>query len=607
MRARPAGRPGRLNLLDKVIGLVAPRTALKRAVARGGLDAVRDYAGAALGRRTDGWRAPRTSADAENWHAMTTLRNRSRDLTRNNPHVKKALGSWVNNLVGSGIVPRAATGNRAFDDKVDALFLRWSPNADAEGQLDFYGLQQLLVRQMIESGEVLMRRRMRRAADKLDVPLQLQLLEADHLDEFRVAYLGSTVGQIVNGVELDPLGRRRAYWLYPVHPGNSFIFPSPSILSVPVPADQVLHLYRKDRTQVRGVPWSHAIIRRARDLDDYDDAELTRKKIEACIVGFVEGPDASEGMAPPPAAGNAVTDNAGLPVELFQPGMIARIADGRKITFNNPQVAGGYPESVAVGLHAVAAGMEMPYELLTSDLSQVNFSSARVGLVEFRRHCTAIQDLCIIPMALQPIWDWFTAAAYLAGEIDRMVVPCKWEAPAFESVNPIVDINADVLAVRAGFDSQTAVIARRTGRNPAVVIAEIKTERDLADKLGLIFDSDAGKVARTGVEQPSEAGGDTPPTAPPAVPAPRPAPPARLIGFSKSPDKPAGGDPAPAGGDVSPPGGGAAPAAAAAAEQPPPVVVNVVLPKKGVEVTRVTKHDDQGRIQEFEREEREAG
>lgn len=528
MRPRPAGRPGRLNLLDKAIGLVAPRAALKRAVARGALDAVRDYAGAALGRRTDGWRTPRTSADAENWHAQQILRNRSRDLTRNNPHVKKALGSWVNNLVGSGIVPRASTGNKTFDDKVNALFLRWSGNCDAEGQLDFFGLQQLLVRQMIESGEVLMRRRMRRAADKLDVPLQLQLLEADHLDEFRVAYLGSNLGQIVNGVELDPLGRRRAYWLFPVHPGNSFVFPSPGILSVPVPADQVLHLYRKDRTQVRGVPWSHAIIRRARDLDDYDDAELTRKKIEACIVGFVEGADASEGMAPPPADGNAVTDSAGLPVELFQPGMIARIADGRKITFNNPQVGGGYPESVAVGLHAVAAGMEMPYELLTSDLSQVNFSSARVGLVEFRRHCTAIQKLCIIPMALQPIWDWFTAAAYLAGELDRMVVPCVWEAPAFESVNPLVDVNADQAEVRNGFDSLTAVIARRTGRDPAVVLQEIADAAILLDKLGLVLDSDPRKVAKTGVEQPSEIGGDggdAPPPAPPKAPR---APPARL-------------------------------------------------------------------------------
>ena len=90
-----------------------------------------------------------------------------RDLVRNNPHAAKAVAVLVNNIVGAGIMPRAASGNDKLDRKVDALFARWSDAADADGQLDFYGLQTLICREMVEAGEVLVRRRcaaQRRAA-----------------------------------------------------------------------------------------------------------------------------------------------------------------------------------------------------------------------------------------------------------------------------------------------------------------------------------------------------------------------------------------------------------------------------------------------------------
>jgi capsid protein len=78
-------------------------------------------------------------------------------------------------------MPRAASGNDKLDRKVDALFARWSDAADADGQLDFYGLQTLICREMVEAGEVLVRRRLRRSSDGMQVPLQLQVLEADFL------------------------------------------------------------------------------------------------------------------------------------------------------------------------------------------------------------------------------------------------------------------------------------------------------------------------------------------------------------------------------------------------------------------------------------------
>ena len=195
--------------MDHAIASVAPRLAARRVLARQAFETLaRGYDGASKGRRTDGWRAPGSSADTEIGVAGALLRDRMRDLVRNNPHAAKAVAVLVNNIIGAGIMPRAASGDDKLDGKADALFTRWTADCDADGQLDFYGLQTLICREMVEAGEVLVRRRLRRASDGLPVPLQLQVLEADFLDATKSGALGA--GRLVQGIEFDPVGKRRA-------------------------------------------------------------------------------------------------------------------------------------------------------------------------------------------------------------------------------------------------------------------------------------------------------------------------------------------------------------------------------------------------------------
>src|SRR5512132_1408398 len=183
------------------------------------------------------------------------------------------------------------------------------------------------------------------------------------------------------GVEFDALGRRRAYWLYPVHPGEVAMFRRASLTSQPVPAASMLHLFDRLRPgQVRGVPWFAPVILKLRDLDEYDDAELVRKKIEACFAAFVTGADDEETL------GSAATDADGRRVESFEPGMIEHLAPGKDVKFATPSAGGGYAEYMRVQLHAIAAGVGLTYELLTGDLSQVS-----AGLLEFRRRMEALQ------------------------------------------------------------------------------------------------------------------------------------------------------------------------------------------------------------------------
>ncbi|WP_374422734.1 phage portal protein [Paracoccus sp. (in: a-proteobacteria)] len=479
---------------DHAIATVAPRMAARRVMARQAFETLtRGYDGAARGRRTEGWRAPGSSADTEIGVAGALLRDRMRDLVRNNPHAAKAVAVLVNNIVGAGIMPRAASGNEALDRTVDALFARWTAECDADGQLDFYGLQTLICREMVEAGEVLVRRRLRRSSDGLPVPLQLQVLEADFLDATKSGVLGGA--RLVQGIEFDAVGKRRAYWLHGEHPGDAWGAMQGGLGSRPVPATEIAHIYEKQRTQARGVPWGAPVIRSLRDLDDYEVAELVRKKTEACVTAIVFGDDeAQQGIAP------SVVDADGNRVEQFEPGLIAYARGGKDIRFNQPAATGGYGEYKRASLHTISAGFRVPYELLTGDLSQVNYSSIRAGLVEFRRMIDAVQWQLFIPMLCAPVWRWFTEAAWAAGQIPTPDVPVEWSPPKFDAVDPYKDAMADLLAIRTGTMTLAQAIARQ-GHNPDAVLAEIAATNAKLDDLGLVLDSDPRRVTKTGSAQ----------------------------------------------------------------------------------------------------------
>ncbi len=488
----------RVSWLDRAIGTVAPQIALRRLLARHSFDTLaRGYDGAAKGRRTDGWRTPGTSADTEVAVAGALLRDRMRDLVRNNPHAAKAVSVLVNNIVGSGIIPRAASGNDKIDAQANRLWTSWAAQCDADGQLDFLGLQTLACRQMIEAGEVLLRRRPRRPSDGLEVPLQLQVLEADMLDSGRNGDL-SDGGRVVQGIEFDPIGRRRSYWLFAQHPGDNAVSLKRRIDSLAVPASDILHLYEKQRMQVRGVPWGTPVMRPLRDLDDWTQAELVRKKTEACVVGIVLGADeAEQGIAP------SVVDADGNRVEQFEPGLIAYARGGKDIKFNQPATTAGVSEWLRSQLQIVAAGFRIPYELMTGDLSQVNYSSIRAGLVEFRRLIDAVQWQIFVPVFCQPSWDWFTAQAWAAGLLPQPKIAVEWQPPRFEAVDPLKDAMADLLAMRSGTMTLAQAIARQ-GNNPDAVLAEIAATNTKIDTLGLILDSDPRHVTKTGILQAGE-------------------------------------------------------------------------------------------------------
>jgi lambda family phage portal protein len=485
--------------LDRAIATISPSAGAARARARQQIAAreaaVALYEGATLGRRGASFRRKATDANAETRGQLGRLRDGSRDFVRNNAWAKRGKEAIAHNVVGAGILPHADGGSEQARQTAERLMVEHFDTVavDADGRHDLYGLQNLIMGAVVESGEVLVRRRRRRAEDDLPLPFQLQVLEPDHLDQNRDGPQPNGQRDI-QGIRYDAVGRRVGYWLFPEHPGALSAGMVHGMTSRLVPAEDVAHVYRMDRPgQVRGVPWLAPVMLRLRDFADYEDAQLMRQKIAACFAAFERDIERGDDE---PATAAATGGNAEARQEHLEPGLIQKLGPGRTIEFANPPRVDGYSDYSANQLRAIATGLGITYEALTSDLSKVNFASGRMGWIEMQRNIDIWRWHLLAPCLLQRIDRWFGEAARVSGRL-REPVPLRWTAPRREMIDPTREVPANRDAVRSGQKTPSDLV-RESGRDPEEHWTEY--ERDMArlDRGNLVLDIDARRVSRAG-------------------------------------------------------------------------------------------------------------
>lgn len=466
-----------MNLIDRFIGWFSPKAAFERAryrYAQSVISEQRAYEAAGRGRRTKDWKANGTSASQELAGALSTLRNRSRDLARNNSYAKRAIQGIKNSVVGTGIRPNVLVESAQSEKLTKALFKKWvkAKACDFDGRLGFYGLQKMIMQAVAESGECLILQK--RVNDpKLPIPLQLQVIEGDYLDHTRDIERTEDGGFIRFGIQFNAQGKRTGYWLYDKHPGDGF----GGYLSKFVPESEVIHVYEVLRPgQVRGVPFGAPAMLRIRDLDSYEDAQLVRQKIAACFTVFVQKPDLN---------GLTATDEERM--AHIEPGIIEYLTPGETVAFANPPSTEGYQEYTKRVLQGIAAGYGVTYEMLTNDLSNVNFSSGRIGWIEFSRNVLDWQENIMIP-ALDTIWQWFMDAAFLTGKLPK-TYDCDWTVPRREMLDPVKETNALNMQVRNGFKTWSEAVTEM-GYDPDEVAEDIAKDYARFDALGLKLECD---------------------------------------------------------------------------------------------------------------------
>lgn len=468
-----------LNGIERFLSGISPMWGARRLAAKnlGNIvkQNIRKYEAAAGGRRTDSWITTSSSAATEIQVALSRLRNRSRDLVRNNPYAKNAIRKIANNVVGTGIIPTPSGNSKLQEKKTKQLWKQWAETTqcDYDGHLNFYGIQKLVMRTVAESGECLVRKRISKDS-KLLIPLQLQVLEPDFIDTTKHSLQLSKDGTyIFYGIEFSKEGKITGYWLYETHPGDAINFNFKSNL---ISADEISHIFEKERPgQFRGVPMMHASMLRMRDLDEYEDAQLIRQKIAACFSVFIT--DSNTGI-PSGVNENELT-------EKVEPGIIQRLAPGQSATFASPPAAEGYSEYTKDVLRAIAAGIGMDYVTLTGDLTAVNFSSGRMGWLEFNRNVAEWQWQMLIPMFCEKAWNWFAqfAAIYGAINIDKLTT-VTWTPPRREMIDPAKEVSAQLDAIQGGLYTWSDV-QLENGFVPEDQIEKMIRDKEAFEKAGL--------------------------------------------------------------------------------------------------------------------------
>ncbi len=485
------------------------------------------YEGTQRARRLFGFRPSEAAINSLLVFGGPTLRARARWLVRNNPYAKKAQRAFVTHVVGTGIRPVPLLTDKNLRTSAEQLWQDWSEEADADGLVDFYGLQTLAARAMFDAGECFMRFRPRYARDGLSVPFQVQLLESEFCP-YEMNMVAGNGNVIRAGIEFNKIGQRVAYWFWRTHPGEMAL-PTLQVGYTRVPAEEVIHLFEPLRPgQIRGVSWLAAAIVRAFLLDQYDDAELERKKVAALFAAFItktraddDGPIAPQDQ---PVAGTADTSlNAEQEgIAGLTPGMLQILLEGEDVKFSEPADVGpNYEAFVYRALLGICASMDMPYSSVTGDYSKANYSSLRAEQLDVRASIRQVQNVVFKHQMCRATWQRFMTDAVLAGALplkasefnknERDYLRAKYIPPRLEWVDPLKDVQAAEKEMRLGLSSRESIVAERGGTLEQVDAA-IERSNESADSHGLVLDSDPRRTNTRGSNPPPDL------TAPPAPP-----------------------------------------------------------------------------------------
>jgi lambda family phage portal protein len=300
-----------------------------------------------------------------------------------------------------------------------------------------------------------------------------------------VAANGNAIRQ---GIEFDKIGRRVAYHFLRRHPGDS-TDPGMAGETVRIPASEMIHVIDPvEAGQLRGVSKLAPAIVKLFLLDQYDDAELDRKKVAAMYAMFVTSPAPENPLMPP-------EDEDLLGGFEISPGQVIRLDPGEDVTVGQPADSGSTYEPFQYRtLLQIASALGIPYPYLTNDMVKGNFSNSRLALIEFRRRVSAWQHSVMVYQLCRPVWQRWMDVAVLSGALElqdferrrRTYLSANWLPTKWDWVDPLKDANAEINQIEAGLKSRTQAIAER-GYDAEQVDREIAAERSRERTLGLDF------------------------------------------------------------------------------------------------------------------------
>jgi len=450
--------------------------------------AKRSYVGAAVNRLTLDWiRAP-LSADKELEGDLLKLRARGRDLARNNVYARRFVKMAQANIVGPKgvqLVPCNAFANGKprddINDAVKAAWARWSlPQfASANGKLSLVSMARLAIAEWVTGGESLTQL----VADPANpFGITLHQIDADRLDQQLNRPRGNGRNEIRYGVEIDRIGKPVAYHILQAHPSEYGRAPGLARSYDVIPAAQLIHLALWDeRVDLTRAPSQLAVaMRDLKHLDGAQEASVIALRAAASTMGFVTTKGNEADVETPDTDQEFEAD----------PGVVKYLGLNQEFqAWEATQPTDNYPSFTKAVLRGLAAGLGVSYAALANDLSDVNYSSMRIGRADEQDHWVALQQW-FIDQWMERVFQAWLPSAVLAGGLTiphydvAKAQAHKWQPRRWVSPDPVKDITAFEKELAVGVNSRTRYAGAR-GDDLWEIWDELVEEHEYAEEQDL--------------------------------------------------------------------------------------------------------------------------
>nr|WP_159465819.1 phage portal protein [Scandinavium goeteborgense] len=440
--------------------------------------------------------------------ALPTMRAFSRDAVLKNPIGRKYMNLSVDGVVGSdGVYVKPAVEIDGSEDEInqineqlEKLFDRWAYDPDrfsVDGALSFELFQQNVEKIRVQDGECFIR------IHTINRQIKLEILDTARLQQSNNQHLANG-NYISNGIEFDQWHRPVNYYFCRFDP-VTYTY-STGDYEV-IPANEICHYFIADQQgQERGLPDLVATSKLIEDLKNFTEAALTAKRVSASSMAFITN---NNDTTSTDLLGADERDEV-TPVytEYFEAGFIGELGEGQDIKTVTPtNGVDGIDQFTNELMNQISMGLNVTKQALLSDTSNASFSAAR--LTEKLQQTTfRTRTNVLISIVLKPIYiAWLKNEMINNSKLNLSfsdfddLICARYILQKPISLDPVKDIQAELLQLEAGIKSKTQVIAE-LGGDPVKVLAEVQAEKEK--------ENPNKEVNQDGNQKPEEGTNDTP-------------------------------------------------------------------------------------------------
>lgn len=459
--------------LDRLINWFSPQWGAERFAARAAQDLLLSYRGSISTRSTTPYGAS-TSANgvrlpkAEDARKM---RDRARNLERNNALAAGVLDRAVENIVGTGIRIEPRTGDESFDGQVRERWADWCRACDVRRQHSFEQMQALLVRSELRDGDVGC------LLSEISGEPKLQPIEGDYISSPAGKYSG---GMMVDGVELNPAGAATAFWIKSIDQSQKTTW-------VRVPDRDFVFLAECNTfTQVRGVSKFAQSFWLFDNIEGYLEGTVTAARAASYFSLLIKKHNAGKAFA---SLGTITNSNAESQQHLrLEPGSVQYLAPDEDVVQISPQQpTQNFPDAIAAISRFIGLPFGLTIEQVLLDFSRANYSSSRAARLQAQQTAEIYQQR-FATRFVSRVYQWVLSKwvnrGLIGGAIPERFWAHEWIPQGRPWVDPTKDMQAALMAIDAGLESRSNIALER-GYDFRELIRRSAADRQLMTAAGV--------------------------------------------------------------------------------------------------------------------------